>query len=38
MADDDQQPEKNMTDPSPLIIAGVMAVPVIVVLGWFAFG
>jgi hypothetical protein len=38
MADDDQQPEKNLMDPTPFIIAGVMAVPVIVVLGWFAFG
>ncbi len=37
MTDDDQQPEKNLMDPSPLVI-GVMAVPVIVVLGWFAFG
>lgn len=36
--DNDQQPEKNLMDPSPLVIAGVMAIPLIAVLGWFALG
>jgi hypothetical protein len=38
MADDDRQPEKNAMDRTPLVIAGVIAVPILAVLGWLAFG
>jgi hypothetical protein len=37
MADEDRQPEENLMDPSPLIAAGVVLIP-LAVLGWFAFG
>lgn len=34
---DDQQPQKNLMDFSPLVIVGVLALPVVAILAWIAF-